>query len=240
MSAPVGTRPSSWGDGKVRSWRATIVPGDTPAVAEAPEAPEPVAIEPEPESESEAAAAVTGEPALPDPAVVEAVAAEPVAAQVEAIEPEPEVIEPEMAEPEPVEPEPIVSEPVVAEPQQPEPQQTASVVPEIPAPVVESTDYAPREFGLANSGSTIRLRALLESWVQITGADNELLLTRILRPGDIYHVPDRPGLVLMTGNAGGLEVLVGDVVAPALGPVGKVQRRVALDPERLLAGTAVE
>ena len=145
---------------------------------------------------------------------------------------------------------PAVAEPAVPEPQQPEPQQpqlqqlqlqqTASVVPEIPAPAVESTDYAPREFGLVNSGSTIRLRARLESWVQVTGADNELLLTRILRPGDVYHVPDREGLVLMTGNAGGLEILVGDVVAPVLGPVGKVQRRVALDPERLLAGTAVE
>ena len=94
-------------------------------------------------------------------------------------------------------------------------------------------------FGQANAGSAITVRAREESWVQITGDNNELLLTRILRPGDIYHVPDREGLMLMTGNAGGIEILVGDILAPPLGKIGKVRRRVALDPKRLLAGTAI-
>ena len=84
------------------------------------------------------------------------------------------------------------------------------------------------------------MRAREESWVQITGDNNELLLTRILRPGDIYHVPDREGLMLMTGNAGGIEILVGDILAPPLGKIGKVRRRVALDPVRMLAGTAID
>ena len=118
--------------------------------------------------------------------------------------------------------------------------ESASVQPAIPAPVVESSDYLPRVFGQANAGSAITVRAREESWVQITGDNNELLLTRILRPGDIYHVPDRPGLILMTGNAGGIEILVGGKLAPPLGEIGKVRRRVALDPERLLAGTAVD
>ena len=104
--------------------------------------------------------------------------------------------------------------------------------------MIDTDAYVPREFGMANVGSTIRLRAQLESWIQVTGADNELLVTRILRPGDIYHVPDRPNLVLMTGNAGGIEILVGDQVAPSLGAVGAIQRRVELDPVKLLAGTA--
>ena len=70
------------------------------------------------------------------------------------------------------------------------------------------------------------------------GPDNELLLTRILHAGDSYQVPDRPGLVMVTGNAGGLEVKVDDAVAPALGPLGVVMRNIALDPDRLLSGTA--
>ena len=86
----------------------------------------------------------------------------------------------------------------------------------------------------------IRVRAQLETWVQITGAGNELLLTRILRPGDVYLVPNRPGLVMMTGNAGGLVIAVGDKAAPSLGAVGAVLRRVALDPQRLLAGSAID
>ncbi|MCH7554652.1 MAG: DUF4115 domain-containing protein [Proteobacteria bacterium] len=118
--------------------------------------------------------------------------------------------------------------------------ESASVQPAIPAPVVEASDYLPRVFGQANAGSAITVRAREESWVQVTGDNNELLLTRILRPGDIYHVPDREGLMLMTGNAGGIEILVGDILAPPLGKIGKVRRRVALDPVRLLAGTAID
>ena len=117
--------------------------------------------------------------------------------------------------------------------------ESASAQPAIPAPVVEPSDYLARVFGQANAGSAITLRAREESWVQVTGANNELLLTLILRPGDIYHVPDREGLMLMTGNAGGIEILVGDVLTPSLGKLGKVRRRVALDPKRLLAGTAI-
>ena len=240
-------------DGIVASIPEPLVIADAPP-AQAAEDPGSASADTQPESEETQVQAIEPEPAEPAP-----VEPEPVeSAQVETAASEPEVVQPDVAEtvvaepqqletlqPEAQQPEaqqPEAQQPEAQQPeaQQPEAQQTASMVPEIPAPVVESTAYVPREFGLANSGSAIRLRARLESWVQVTGADNELLLTRILRPGDIYHVPDRPDLVLMTGNAGGLEVLVGTVVAPALGPVGKVQRRVALDPERLLAGTAID
>ena len=110
---------------------------------------------------------------------------------------------------------------------------------EVPPPPEVSTDYVPRVFGQANIGSRILVKARLESWVQVTGANNELLITRILRPGDVYHVPDLDGLMLMTGNAGGIDVLVDGSMAPSLGPVNAVRRNVALVPERLASGTAV-
>ena len=109
----------------------------------------------------------------------------------------------------------------------------------VPPPPEVSTDYVPRVFGQANSGSRILVKARLESWVQVTGADNELLITRILRPGDVYHVPDREGLFLMTGNAGGIDLLVDGALAPSLGPVNAIRRDVALVPDRLASGTAV-
>lgn len=62
-----------------------------------------------------------------------------------------------------------------------------------------------------------------------------IVAQRTLHAGDSYRVPDHPGLVLRTGNAAGLEVAVDGRAAPALG--GTV-RNVALDPGRLLAGTA--
>ncbi len=103
----------------------------------------------------------------------------------------------------------------------------------------------PSERGSRISGEGDRetrmvVRAKTESWVQIMGTDGELLLTRILRPGDRYLVPDREDLFLMTGNAGGLEIVVDGEVVPPIGPPGAVRNNVALVPERLLAGTAVE
>jgi len=78
--------------------------------------------------------------------------------------------------------------------------------------------------------------ALQDSWVQITGNAGELLLTQILRAGDRYLAPDREDLILMTGNAGALEIMVDGIQIASLGPVGTVRRNVSLAPDRLLAG----
>ena len=123
------------------------------------------------------------------------------------------------------------------------PEETASTVsasaateqPSLPA--VEPA-YVPKVYGRTNLDARVVITAVDDSWVQVLGPDNELLLTRILHAGDSYRVPDRPGLLMVTGNAGGLEVRVDDAVAPALGPLGVVLRNIALDPDRLLAGTA--
>lgn len=97
--------------------------------------------------------------------------------------------------------------------------------------------YVPRVFGRGNLDSRVVITARADSWVQIRGADNnELLLTRVLHPGDSYRVPNRPDLVMFTGNAGGLEIRVDDALAPAIGPVGAVRRNIALDPDSLMAG----
>ncbi|MCA8907418.1 MAG: helix-turn-helix domain-containing protein [Rhodospirillaceae bacterium] len=93
-----------------------------------------------------------------------------------------------------------------------------------------------RNFGAADG--EIELRATAESWVQLNDARGALVMTRILRPGDTYVVPDGEGLRLITGNAGGLDILIDGQVAPPLGGQGTVVRDVLMDPERLLNGTA--
>jgi cytoskeleton protein RodZ len=65
-------------------------------------------------------------------------------------------------------------------------------------------------------------------------------MTRLMQPGDTYTVPDRPGLKLLTGNAGALEIRVDGETMPAIGPIGAVRRDIALDIERLKNGTAGE
>jgi cytoskeleton protein RodZ len=103
-----------------------------------------------------------------------------------------------------------------------------------PLPTESSGKKEPHVYGMENLASRITLVAFQDSWVQVEGLDRELLITRILYVGDSYRVPDRPGLTLITGNAGGLKVIVDDKEAPPLGPLGAVRRGILLDAERLL------
>jgi cytoskeleton protein RodZ len=86
----------------------------------------------------------------------------------------------------------------------------------------------------------IEVLAKADSWIQVRdGGANELLLTRLLREGETYTVPERAGLSLLTGNAGALEIRIDGAAVPSLGPEGAVRRSIALDAERLKQGTAV-
>jgi cytoskeleton protein RodZ len=96
----------------------------------------------------------------------------------------------------------------------------------------------PRVYGSDNAQSRITLHATLDSWVQVRDGQGDLLLTRVLRPGDSYRVPDQTGLTLVTGNAGGLRIEVDGTALAPIGRVGMVRRNIALDPQRLVEGTA--
>lgn len=95
-------------------------------------------------------------------------------------------------------------------------------------------------FGKANANVRIVIRANSDSWVQVRDNDGVLILTRMLRSGDSYRVPNKAGLTLLTGNAGALEIYVDGRKAPPLGPGGAIRRDVPLDADRLLAGTAAD
>jgi hypothetical protein len=62
-----------------------------------------------------------------------------------------------------------------------------------------------------------------------------LLLTRVLKPGEVYYAANEPGLSMVVGNAGGLDVLVDGKETARLGAVGQVMKNVSLDAARLLA-----
>jgi cytoskeleton protein RodZ len=102
-----------------------------------------------------------------------------------------------------------------------------------PATATDGLGYRPQSYGAATSGVRVVLRARAESWVQVQGANNELLLTRILRVGDSYYAPNRADLVLMTGNAGAIEVIVDGVELGPLGPIGLVRRNILLNADHL-------
>jgi cytoskeleton protein RodZ len=66
-----------------------------------------------------------------------------------------------------------------------------------------------------------------------------VLFDRILRAGEQYDVPARSGLLLTTGNAGGLEVSVEGEVLPPLGADRAVRRDVPLEPAALRRAVVV-
>lgn len=216
---------------------------EVPAVAQAPDsissAP-PVSV-----------AAVTSEEPVVTPAA-EAVVA-----------PEPEIVAPETVAPEAIveaipDPTPPVQTAVVVPSTPPAPNSDLNVgvalppepdsgstqaasLPTIPgAPAASEAASDGRTYGIVNRDARIILSARdPDTWVQVMDSQQNALLTQMLRPGDRYLVPNRPGLSLQTNNAGGLEILVDGTSVPAIGGRGDIRRDVRLDPESLKSGTAV-
>jgi cytoskeleton protein RodZ len=108
-----------------------------------------------------------------------------------------------------------------------------------PGPMSEAERGPAKVYGEENANAHIVIFAAADSWVEIRDTKtDELLLTRVLFKGDSYRVPDRSGLTLLTGNAGGLRIAVDGQDVPAIGPIGAVRRNVVLDSGALKAGKA--
>ncbi|HUB95010.1 MAG TPA: helix-turn-helix domain-containing protein [Stellaceae bacterium] len=104
-------------------------------------------------------------------------------------------------------------------------------------PAAANAADTPHVFGAVDGPSRITLRAIKDCWIQVRDSDaaQTVVAQRILHAGDSYRVPDSKGLMLKTGNATGLQVLVDNKPAP---PLGGTVRNVALDPDLLLSGKA--
>ena len=66
------------------------------------------------------------------------------------------------------------------------------------------------------------LKAIGNSWVEIEDLDGNILMTRLMRPGETYVVPNINGLTFNTGNAGALSLSQGDIIVPKLGAIGEI------------------
>lgn len=130
---------------------------------------------------------------------------------------------------------------VPVEPSEPAGDSETSGLPAIPeTPSVTAANTDARTYGTVNRDARIVVSAVdADTWVQVMDSQENALLTQMLRPGDKYLVPNRPGLSLRTNNAGGLEIEVDGVAVPAIGNRGDIRRDVRLDPELLKSGTAV-
>ena len=243
----------------------SVEPSAEPASPEVTEAVETPA--PPPTVETDATASETAPTAIPEAAETAPAGAtkpKPAAETVEAsTEPAAETVQASTATaPEPVaetvqastatapEPPAMPDTPAAREPA-PEPDPTQVALNDTGQPTTESveTQIAAVQSAIADETPAsavteeeprIVVRAKIASWVQVRDdTENQSIMTRLLKVGDVYEVPNRSGLVLMTGNAGALEITVDGEVVPSIGDAGTVRRHVALEPDRLKDGTAV-
>jgi cytoskeleton protein RodZ len=91
----------------------------------------------------------------------------------------------------------------------------------------------------SSGASRITLTALEETYVQVKDPSlkkpHAVLLARVLSKGESFQAPDREGLVLLTGNAGGVQVEVDGRSAGVLGKSGQVIKRLPLEPAYFLS-----
>ncbi|MDA8229917.1 MAG: DUF4115 domain-containing protein [Magnetospirillum sp.] len=86
------------------------------------------------------------------------------------------------------------------------------------------------------SDARVVIRAAADDcWMQVREMDGRLLVSRLLRKGESYGVPNRPGLTLTVGSAGAVDILVDGKKTASLGQLGQVRRDVSLDPAKLTA-----
>ncbi len=109
--------------------------------------------------------------------------------------------------------------------------------PGTPSPSNASPGVAWAQMPSAATGPVV-LRAAEASWIEVRAETGEVVHAKLMKAGDSYEVPQRAGLRLTTGNAGGLDVTVGGEVTPKLGARGAVIREIPLEGPRLLSGTA--
>jgi cytoskeleton protein RodZ len=112
----------------------------------------------------------------------------------------------------------------------------------LPAPEIEAENEAKQEEEIIKEkpAKGIILNIRENSWVEIRDKQGKAMLSRVLKAGDQYYVPDRPDLTISIGNAGGVEIEVDGQPLRKLGESGKVLRRLSLDAQYLKENFALE
>ncbi|MEQ1863343.1 MAG: RodZ domain-containing protein [Micropepsaceae bacterium] len=100
----------------------------------------------------------------------------------------------------------------------------------------EAVPQTPTEH--TNTGARIVLTALEPTYVRIKDPRRPegkgIFIDRVLQTGESVSAPERAGLLMQTGNAGGLHVAVDGRSAGVMGKRGEVVTRIPVDPSYFL------
>jgi cytoskeleton protein RodZ len=79
----------------------------------------------------------------------------------------------------------------------------------------------------------IVIRAVAASWVEIVRDNGEEVMAKLMQVGDSYVVEGNTRLYLSTGNAGGLEIVIGNDDPRSIGETGQIVRDLPLVTDKL-------
>ena len=80
-------------------------------------------------------------------------------------------------------------------------------------------------------GAGMVINATQDAWVQVSDASGNILFSKVLHAGDSWPVPQEPGLVMTTGNAGGTIITTNGKPSQPLGAAGVVLHGYQLTPQ---------
>jgi cytoskeleton protein RodZ len=113
------------------------------------------------------------------------------------------------------------------------PRQISAAVAQLTQSTAEEPASAPQQ-----SVPRIVFKAIEESYIQVRNpaesGKKAILVSRVLQPGESFPAPAIPGLIMQTGNAGGLQVEVDGRLIGVMGKRGEVITRVPLEASYFL------
>ena len=87
--------------------------------------------------------------------------------------------------------------------------------PTLPAAPETTEPTDPQQAAAPFTATRIHITARLDTWIKIIDHNGRSVFNRVLNAGEGYDVPDEAGLKMITGNAGGMDILVdGAAIAP--------------------------
>lgn len=91
-------------------------------------------------------------------------------------------------------------------------------------------------FGMVDGPARIVLHFTGDCWIQVKGGAPDADLGKLMHAGDVYRVPDKPGLVARVGDSETVTITV-DGKTVLLPKANSLVRNIVLDPSELLAWT---
>jgi cytoskeleton protein RodZ len=107
-----------------------------------------------------------------------------------------------------------------------------------PAPSPEAEAAAApeggRTYGQQNLNPRVILRVRADTRLTVRGEDGTMYINRDLKAGDVYQVPNTPGLTMATTDGAAIEVNLDGIALGRAGQQQQVLGRVSLDPQSLV------